>query len=109
MAGRPTDSDHYALACEVGAAITSSLVLEDVLSTVAHRIAEAMGVWECDLYEYYAESQTIVSSATWSTDMTQDDIDNGRLICIIGIAPVKPAEFVIFRIAQWQGGSAATE
>lgn len=41
--------------------------------------------------------------------MTQDDIDNGRLICIIGVAPVKPAEFVIFRIAQWQGGSAATE
>jgi phage tail sheath protein FI len=41
--------------------------------------------------------------------MTQDDIDNGRLICIIGIAPTKPAEFVIFRIAQWQGGSAATE
>ncbi|MEF8782830.1 MAG: phage tail sheath family protein [Haloarculaceae archaeon] len=33
--------------------------------------------------------------------MTQDDIDNGRLICEIGIAPVKPAEFVIFRIQQW--------
>ncbi|MFD0676907.1 MULTISPECIES: phage tail sheath family protein [unclassified Paenibacillus] len=32
--------------------------------------------------------------------MTQDDIDNGRLICIIGVAPVKPAEFVIFRITQ---------
>ena len=41
--------------------------------------------------------------------MTQDDIDNGRLICVIGIAPVKPAEFVIFRIAQWPGGSAVTE
>jgi hypothetical protein len=41
--------------------------------------------------------------------MTQDDIDNGRLICVIGIAPVKPAEFVIFRIAQWAGGSAVTE
>lgn len=41
--------------------------------------------------------------------MTQGDIDNGRLICVIGVAPVKPAEFVIFRIAQWQGGSAATE
>lgn len=41
--------------------------------------------------------------------MTQDDIDNGRLICVIGIAPVKPAEFVIFRIAQWAGGSSATE
>lgn len=34
------------------------------------------------------------------TTMTQDDIDNGRLICNIGIAPVKPAEFVIFRITQ---------
>jgi phage tail sheath protein FI len=34
------------------------------------------------------------------TTMTQDDIDNGRLICLIGIAPVKPAEFVIFRFFQ---------
>jgi phage tail sheath protein FI len=34
------------------------------------------------------------------TTMTQDDIDNGRLICHIGIAPIKPAEFVIFRISQ---------
>jgi phage tail sheath protein FI len=32
--------------------------------------------------------------------MTQDDLDNGRLICVIGVAPVKPAEFVIFRITQ---------
>jgi phage tail sheath protein FI len=39
----------------------------------------------------------------WST-MTQDDIDNGRLICEIGVAPVKPAEFVIFRISQWTEG-----
>lgn len=43
------------------------------------------------------------------TTMTQDDIDNGRLICVIGIAPVKPAEFVIFRIAQWTGGSGVSE
>lgn len=32
--------------------------------------------------------------------MTEDDILNGRLICIIGVAPVRPAEFVIFRITQ---------
>jgi phage tail sheath protein FI len=31
---------------------------------------------------------------------TQDDILNGRLICEIGIAPVRPAEFVVFRIFQ---------
>ncbi len=35
------------------------------------------------------------------TTMTQTDLDNGRLICLIGVAPVKPAEFVIFRIGQW--------
>ena len=34
------------------------------------------------------------------TTMTQDDFDNGRLICVIGVAPVKPAEFVIFQIFQ---------
>lgn len=34
------------------------------------------------------------------TTMSQDDIDNGRLICQIGISPVKPADFVIFRISQ---------
>jgi phage tail sheath protein FI len=33
--------------------------------------------------------------------MTQNDLDNGRLICLIGIAPVRPAEFVVFRIGQW--------
>jgi uncharacterized protein len=43
------------------------------------------------------------------TTMTQADIDNGRLIVQIGIAPVKPAEFVIFRIGQWTGGSDITE
>jgi phage tail sheath protein FI len=43
------------------------------------------------------------------TTMTQADIDNGRLIVEIGIAPVKPAEFVIFRIGQWTGGSDVTE
>jgi phage tail sheath protein FI len=32
--------------------------------------------------------------------MTEDDLANGRLICVIGVAPVFPAEFVIFRIQQ---------
>ena len=32
--------------------------------------------------------------------MTQNDIDNGRLVCEIGVAALKPAEFVIFRIGQ---------
>lgn len=32
--------------------------------------------------------------------MTQNDLDNGRLICLAGVAAIKPAEFVIFRIGQ---------
>jgi phage tail sheath protein FI len=35
------------------------------------------------------------------TTMTQTDIDSGRLICMVGVAPVKPAEFVIVRIGLW--------
>ncbi len=34
------------------------------------------------------------------TTMTQNDRDNGRLVCLIGVAPLRPAEFVIFRIGQ---------
>lgn len=46
--------------------------------------------------------------------MTPSDIDNGRLIFPIGIAPVKPAEFVMFRIGQeraheWSGPPARTQ
>ncbi len=33
--------------------------------------------------------------------MMQNDLDNGRLICLIGVALLKPAEFAFFRIGQW--------
>ncbi|MFQ5628760.1 MAG: phage tail sheath family protein [bacterium] len=42
------------------------------------------------------------------TTMTQDDIDNGRLIVIVGLAPTKPAEFVIFRFTQFTAGAEAS-
>jgi len=32
--------------------------------------------------------------------MTQNDLDSGRLVCLVGVAPLRPAEFVIFRIGQ---------
>lgn len=35
------------------------------------------------------------------TTMSQTQIDNGQLICLVGVAPVKPAEFVIVRIGLW--------
>jgi uncharacterized protein len=32
------------------------------------------------------------------TTMTQDDIDNGRLVIVVGFAPYRPAEFLVIRI-----------
>jgi phage tail sheath protein FI/enoyl-CoA hydratase/carnithine racemase len=40
--------------------------------------------------------------------MTQNDIDNGRLIAEIGVAPVRPAEFVIIRIGLWTASRCAS-
>lgn len=37
--------------------------------------------------------------------MSRDDIANGRLICNIGIAPSRPAEFVVFRMTQFTAGA----
>ncbi len=34
-----------------------------------------------------------------------EGIDAGQVLCEIGVAPVKPAEFVIFRLAQFSGGT----
>jgi len=34
-----------------------------------------------------------------------ESIDAGQVICEVGVAPVKPAEFVVFRLAQISGGT----
>ncbi|MDA8025689.1 MAG: phage tail sheath family protein [Actinomycetota bacterium] len=34
-----------------------------------------------------------------------ESIDAGQVVCEIGVAPVKPAEFVIFRLSQFSGGT----
>jgi phage tail sheath protein FI len=35
----------------------------------------------------------------------QENIDAGIVTTVIGMAPVKPAEFVVFRISQYAGGT----
>ena len=30
--------------------------------------------------------------------MTQDDLDAGRLVLLVGVAPLRPAEFVVLHI-----------
>ena len=36
-------------------------------------------------------------------------IDLGQVVCEIGVAPVKPAEFVVFRLSQYSGGASLVE
>ena len=56
-------------------------------------------VWRSGALQGSTEAQAFFVRCGYDT-MTQADIDAGRLICEVGIAPVKPAEFVIFRIQQ---------
>lgn len=35
------------------------------------------------------------------SSMSQADIDEGRLVCLLGVALLKPAEFVIVHLARW--------
>lgn len=57
------------------------------------------GLWRSGALAGSAPSEAFFVNVGRNT-MSQDDIDNGRMICVIGVAPVKPAEFVIFRISQ---------
>jgi hypothetical protein len=44
-----------------------------------------------------------------STTTTPADILAGRLIAEIGLAPQRPAEFLVFRLSQFDGSSVVTE
>jgi phage tail sheath protein FI len=57
-------------------------------------------VWRNGALEGTAPEEAYFVRCDRST-MTQTDIDLGRLIAVIGVAPVKPAEFVIIRIGLW--------
>jgi uncharacterized protein len=56
-------------------------------------------VWRSGALLGFTEEQAFYVRCGLET-MSQDDLDNGRLIVEIGIAPVRPAEFVIFRFQQ---------
>jgi uncharacterized protein len=66
------------------------------------------GLWKDGMLQGATKEQAFFVRCDRTT-MTQADLDNGRFIMLIGIAPVKPAEFVIFRIGQYTGGSDVTE
>lgn len=80
---------------------------DEVLWTRVKRTIDVFltGLWRSGYLAGNATSEAFFVNIGRDT-MSQDDIDNGRLICMIGIAPVKPAEFVVFRISQKTSDSA---
>lgn len=74
---------------------------DEVLWTRVKRTIDVFltGMWRDGSLAGSAPSEAFFVNIGRNT-MSQDDIENGRLVCVIGVAPVKPAEFVIFRISQ---------
>ncbi len=56
--------------------------------------------WQSGGLQGTTAAQAFYVACDLGVTMSQDDIDNGRMIVQVGIAPVRPAEFVIFQITQ---------
>ena len=72
MNGGREGTDAFSLATGVSQAIAASTGLDEMLSAVARRVAEAFDVWECDLYER-RETGELVAIALWASEFTGDD------------------------------------
>jgi phage tail sheath protein FI len=83
---------------------TNWVVFEHNDETLWERVQRTAEVFLTELWRNGALAGTSSSEAFYvqvgRSTMSVDDIDNGRLICVIGIALVKPAEFVTFCLKQ---------
>lgn len=83
---------------------TNWVVFEPNDATLWSRVALTISSFLTNMWRSGMLAGSVPSEAFFveigTTTMSRDDIDNGRLICNIGIAPSKPAEFVIFRVTQ---------
>ncbi len=74
---------------------------ETLWATVKQSISNFLiSVWRDGGLEGVVEEEAFFVNVGYNVTMTQTDIDNGRLIVEVGVAAVKPAEFVIIRIGQ---------
>ena len=70
---RRDGADVFTLASDVSQAIAASPDLDEMLSVIARRVAEALDVWECNIYEYRPETDSLVATALWASEITEDD------------------------------------
>lgn len=67
-----------------------------------------LGVWRSGALFGAAPDQAYFVKCDGETN-PPDVVDRGQVIVEIGVAPVKPAEFVVFRLSQFIGGGEADE
>jgi GAF domain-containing protein len=72
-AGGTEWADVITLASGVSEAVSGSPGLDEMLEAIARRVAEAMDVWECNIYEYRPETDTLVATALWASETTPED------------------------------------
>jgi phage tail sheath protein FI len=78
---------------------------ESTWAVLRRQIADFLSdVWRGGTLVGSGEAEAFFIVCDRST-MTQDDIDNGTLVCVIGVALAEPAEFEIFRIVRKSGES----
>ena len=75
-------SVRFGVTAEIAAAITSSLDVNEVLANVAHRVAEVLKVWECDIYGYQRGEETATCLALWARASDAGDAEwiGGRIL-----------------------------
>jgi transcriptional regulator with GAF, ATPase, and Fis domain len=73
--GHMSSTERFPVTAEVVSAITSSLVLDEVLSSVARRTAEVLDLWECDIYEYRPSENASVALALWAVKPHPNDAE----------------------------------
>jgi len=60
--------ERFTVTAEIVSAITSSLVLDEVLSSVARRTAEVLDLWECDIYGWEPALNRTTGLALWARE-----------------------------------------
>ena len=68
-------STRFTVTADIVTAITSSVALEDVLANVAQRTAEALELWECDVYSYQAGASLATCLAIWAAEPDPGDAE----------------------------------
>ena len=72
-AARMEQDRKLTLLFEATRAVTSTLVLEDVLELVARTTAEVMGTFAADIFEYSAAGNAMVATGYWALEITPED------------------------------------